>query len=334
MLGTAETRIETEATARAKYLAKGRAFCDVDDYGAKGDGTDDLDAFIAARDAANLAGHGRIYAGGKTYGLRDEFRLGSNNELFGAGKLRTTLRLTAAAPPSCALVTNADIAAGNIQVWVHDLALDLQCSSAWRCPSEATFPGGSRSSCLTFRNVQHGYVDRVLAINAGLHGFDITCASLHVPVRAACSRALPQERHADRCEASGFGDDGFTTHHSEHLFISNSYSHDPRNRGNQNGFEIDDGSRYVTLTNNTSENCFGGVEIKAHATASAAFGVIINGHRSIQDVRSYNWRHIGHHKLTDPMSQTARDIVATNLFSIRPATGSASMAATPPPGQS
>ncbi|MDF2855174.1 MAG: hypothetical protein K0Q87_1025, partial [Neobacillus sp.] len=115
-----------------------------------------------------------------------------------------------------------------------------------------------------------------------------------------------------------------TTHHSDYIMISNSHMCDPSGRShrkgssNSNGFEIDDGSRNVLLVNNSSARCFGGIEIKAHQNSSAASNVEMIGHISVNDNRSYNFRHIGHHKSTDIESKSAYHILATNLVSIAP----------------
>ena len=50
------------------------------------------------------------------------------------------------------------------------------------------------------------------------------------------------------------------------------------------------------LSDNRTEGNFGGVEIKAHAPASAPRCVFVNNHLSIEDTRAYNIRHIGHHR--------------------------------------
>ena len=52
----------------------------------------------------------------------------------------------------------------------------------------------------------------------------------------------------------------------------------------------------MSLVNNKTENCFGGLEIKAHEPTSAASDVVFNNHLDIRSIRSYNIRHIGHHK--------------------------------------
>ena len=74
------------------------------------------------------------------------------------------------------------------------------------------------------------------------------------------------------------------------------YAHTPTGGSNNNGIEIDDGSQYVFLSNNRTKGNFGGLEIKAHSNTSAASGVFVNGHVSIEDTRAYNIRHIGHHR--------------------------------------
>jgi hypothetical protein len=87
---------------------------------------------------------------------------------------------------------------------------------------------------------------------------------------------------------------------------------------NSNGIEVDDGSRNVWLVHNSTTRCFGGVEVKAHRTSSAGNNVQIVGHLSVNDNRSYNFRHIGHHKESDPDSKTASNIRATKIISIHP----------------
>src|SRR3954469_4047401 len=105
---------------------------------------------------------------------------------------------------------------------------------------------------------------------------------------------------------------------------SDSHMCDPSGRShkkgfsNSNGIEVDDGSRNVLLVHNSSARCFGGVEIKAHQNSSAASNIQIVGHVSVNDNRSFNFRHIGHHKSTDAESQTAYNIMALNLVAIAP----------------
>src|SRR5699024_1122590 len=124
--------------------------------------------------------------------------------------------------------------------------------------------------------------------------------------------------HIDNCEASGFGDDGITTHHSRYLVITNNYCHHATGGGNNNGIEIDDGSQQVMLDNNMIEMNYRGIEVKSHTPGSAPHSVMISNHMSIKDSRSYNIRHIGHHRAVYPISKTAHSVVMNISSSITP----------------
>lgn len=285
---------------------------DIRDFGAKVDGvTDDLDAIHAA-----IATGRPVYIPPGTTRIRSSVLMPSRQELFGAGMGRSVLKLTDTAPNGTWVVTNGDRPNGNTMIKVHDITLDWNYG-----PTRLGAAGGSRSSCLTFGNVSHSYVTRVEAIGCGQHGFDITNASIDYPYNGDGSPdAVGPSRYIylKECIARDWNDDGFTTHHSEYIFISNCYAEFPRQRGNNNAFEIDDGSRHIFLSQNTSRRCYAGIEIKAHDTASAGRDVHINGHMSIEDVRPYNWRHIGHHFAAEPESLSAFDITAQNLVAYHP----------------
>jgi hypothetical protein len=189
---------------------------------------------------------------------------------------------------------------------------------------EKTSAGNNRSSCLTFANVKYGWMMDLEGINPGLHCFDVSSTKYTYLGDGTRSKGGSSYIWLDNLNGHGYGDDGITTHHSENIFISNSHMCDPCGRShkhgfsNSNGIEIDDGSRNVWLWNNSTSRCFGGLEIKAHHTASAASNVHIVGHLSVNDNRAYNFRHIGHHKETDPVSKTAFHISATGIYAIAP----------------
>ena len=290
----------------------------VRDYGAVGDGqTDCTDAFQKA------IGRGerevRIPAG--VFIVRG-LRLPSWTRLVGAGKGRTILKLHPDAPRRSRLITNRNYWTGNRNIAVEHLTLDWHIERLGDIANTAT--GGNYSSCLTYANVLYGWVKDVDALNPGLHCFDITAPLYNYAGDGLRGKKGSRFVWLDGVTGSGFGDDGFTTHHSDYIFISNSHFSDPSGRShepgfsNSNGFEVDDGSRHVWLVNNSSARCFGGIEIKAHADSSAASGVHISGHLSVHDNRSFNFRHIGHHKKEDPESRSAFAIRAQKLVSIEP----------------
>ncbi|WP_409298692.1 glycosyl hydrolase family 28-related protein [Peribacillus sp. SCS-26] len=290
----------------------------VKDYGAFGDGvTDDTEAFRRA--IGN--GRARVKIPQGIYIVKG-IKLPSWTILEGEGKGMTTLKLHENAPKSEWVITNKHHFTGNRCILVQNMSLDWNVE---RIPAgRKTAAGNNRSSCLTYANVKYGWVKNVEAINAGLHAFDVSSAVYTYLGDGTRARKGSSYIWLDGLNGYGFGDDGVTTHHSDNILISNSHMCDPSGRAhkrgfsNSNGFEVDDGSRNVWLVNNSSTRCFGGVEIKAHHNSAAASNVYITGHISIHDNRSYNFRHIGHHKLEDPKSLTAYNIRAACLVAIAP----------------
>lgn len=290
----------------------------VTDFGAIGDGkTDCTNAFQKA------IGNGRVkvLVPQGVYVVK-EIRLPSWTQLVGAGKGVTTIRLHNQAPKGTRLVTNASHWRGNHHILVQGLSVDWNVERLGDAAKTSTW--GNHSSCLTYANVTYGWVKDVEAINPGLHGFDISSTLYNYAGDGYRARGSSKYVWLDNLTGYGFGDDGITTHHSDYILISNCHMCDPSGRAhkkgfsNSNGIEVDDGSRNVVLINNSTARCFGGIEIKAHQNSSAASNVIIVGHISVNDNRSYNFRHIGHHKSTDAESKSAYNIMAVNLASIAP----------------
>ncbi|SFB07585.1 Pectate lyase superfamily protein [Bacillus sp. cl95] len=290
----------------------------VADFGAVGDGiTDNTEAFKRA------IGNGRVKicipAG---VFITKGIKLPSWTCFTGAGKGKTVLKLHNNAPKRAWLLTNSHHWRGNRNIFIQGMSLDWNIERLGIV--EKTSSGNNFSSCLTFAHVMYGWVKDVEAINPGLHCFDVSSSYYDYSGDGFRARGPSRFIWLDNLNGSGFGDDGITTHHSDNIFISNCHMCDPSGRShrkgfsNSNGIEIDDGSRNVWLLNNSSSRCFGGIEIKAHYNSSAACNVQIIGHLSINDNRSYNFRHIGHHSHTDPESKTAYNIKATNLIAIAP----------------
>lgn len=301
-----------------RLLKRVRRTVNVKDYGAIGDGkTDDTEAFKKA------IGNGRVrvYIPAGVF-VTKGLRLPSWTYLEGKGKGTTVIKLHHAASKGTRLITNANYWCGNRNIYIQGMTLDWNVERLG-C-EQKTCTGGNYSSCLTFAHVTFGWVKDVSALNPGLHCFDISSPAYSYAGDGTRARGGSKYIWLDNLNGSGFGDDGVTTHHSENILISNCHMCDPSGRAhkrgfsNSNGIEIDDGSRNVWLVNNSTARCFGGVEVKAHHNSSAASNVQIIGHLSVNDNRSYNFRHIGHHTSTDPESRTAYDIRATNIVSIAP----------------
>ncbi|WP_340033086.1 peptidase G2 autoproteolytic cleavage domain-containing protein [Bacillus sp. FSL K6-0138] len=288
----------------------------VDDFGAVPDGeTDSTEAFRKAVGDGNV----RVHLSAGTYVVRGA-KLPSWTYLIGQGKGVTILKLHEDTPASEWVITNADYENGNRNIFVQGMSLD------WNPDRQGGVgaTGGQHSSCLTFANVKFGWVKDVEAINAGLHGFDITAPTYDHLASTQYTKDGCRYIWLDNCVAYGAGDDGITTHYSEYIFISNSYSFDqrgtahPKGQSNSNGIEIDDGSKHVWLINNFTSGNIRGVEVKAHKEWPAARNVHVIGHVSYHDVRCFDLRHIGHHKAEDPESTTAYDVTLTDCTAIEP----------------
>lgn len=290
----------------------------VTEFGAVGDGkTDCTKAFQRAIGNGKV----RVIIPAGTYIVKG-LQLPSWTWLVGEGKGKTILKLHPDAPKSSWLVTNSDHKKGNHHLFVEEMSLDWHVERLGEV--ERTSVGGNRSSCLTYANVTYGWVKNVEAINPGLHCFDVSSTLYNYSGDGYRARGGSQYIWLDGLNGYGFGDDGITTHHSDDIWISNSHMCHPSGKAhkkgysNSNGIEVDDGSQNVLLVNNSTARCFGGVEVKAHHNSSAATNVHIVGHLSVNDNRSFNFRHIGHHQKQDPESKTAYNITASRIVAIAP----------------
>jgi len=147
------------------------------------------------------------------------------------------------------------------------------------------------------------------------------------------------------CYARGAGDDNITSHFSSEILITGCKSEYPSGHlvaSNTNCIEIDDGSRNVTLTNNT---CIGGVkgmQIKGHHYAPAPYNITIDGARIINcaeplDIKHQEWGYLwestetGGGTFTNPAGQirtgshaytggspTAKNVSVSNVQIIAP----------------
>lgn len=288
------------------------------DFGAIGDGKTDC---TAAFKKAIGTGKVKVFVPAGVFITRG-IRLPSWTFLVGAGKGITTIKLHDGAEKGTRLVTNTNHWRGNDHIFVGAMSLNWNVERLGTAAKTSTW--GNHSSCLTYANVTYCWVRDVEAINPGLHCFDVSSTLYNYGGDGYRARGGSKYVWLDGLNGYGFGDDGITTHHSDNILISQCHMSDPCGRAhmkgfsNSNGIEIDDGSQNVLLVCNSTSRCFGGVEIKAHQNSSAASNIQIVGHISVNDNRSYNFRHIGHHKSTDTESKTAYNILATNLVAIAP----------------
>lgn len=287
----------------------------VNDYGA--DPTGEQDSTQAFKEAVR-GGNVHVHMTAGIYKVTG-IKLPNNTLLSGEGKDITTIKFADETPAENIVITNEDMSGNAHNIGIKDFTVN---GNKWRQNKKFSASGGSLSSNVRFAGVKHGFANNVKSIDSLLHGFDITYASDDYFYQGDGVRVNEELEskyiHIDNCEASGFGDDGITTHHSRYLLITNNYSHHATGGGNNNGIEIDDGSQHIMLDNNKTEMNFGGIEVKAHAPTSAPNNILISNHMSIHDSRAYNLRHIGHHRAGDPKSKTAHSLVLNNCTAVEP----------------
>lgn len=302
---------------RAELLKKIQRIVNVDDFG--GDPTGQKDSTKAFQDALGT-GNVLVTMSAGTY-LTTGIKMPNNSRLVGQGKDITTIKFMDSTPAQNIGITNLKMSGNAQNISLENFTFD---GNKFRQDKKLKPTGGSLSSNIRFAGVTNGYIYNVKSHSALLHCIDTTYASDDYYYEGDGNRvpySLESKHiHIDDCEVYGCGDDGITTHHSRYITISNCYAHDPTiSGGNNNGIEIDDGSQFVFLSDNKTYRNYGGLEIKAHATASASRCVFVNNHLSIEDTRAYNIRHIGHHRAkTDAKSKTAYDVSLNNCVALRP----------------
>ena len=147
------------------------------------------------------------------------------------------------------------------------------------------------------------------------------------------------------CYAKGAGDDNITTHFSAEVLITGCTSEYPCGKlvgTNSNCYEIDDGSRNVTLTDCTALGGCKGIQIKGHHYAPAPYNVTVDGVRIINcaqglDIKHMSWGNLwtntstGGGTITNPAGQiktgsitytggspTAKNVSVSNVQIIAP----------------
>lgn len=160
--------------------------------------------------------------------------------------------------------------------------------------------GGILGTNVSIVNSSQIHISNVRSINAVQHCFDVTAPYYG---NAGDGAIIPNPSEFvwfENCFADKHGDDGFTTHGSGKIWFTNchakgSWKDDLVSYLNCNGFEIDDYSYDVTLTNCHAEGNAHGFEVKAHGNMSAGQNVRLIGCTAERNEVNFSLRHIGHH---------------------------------------
>jgi hypothetical protein len=184
--------------------------------------------------------------------------------------------------------------------------------------------GGIYGTNISVVNSTQIRISGVRSVNAVQHCFDITTPYYGNAGDGAIIPNPSEYVWLENCFADRHGDDGFTTHGSGKIWFTNchakgSWKNDLADYFNCNGFEIDDYSYDVTITNCHAEGNAHGFEVKAHGNMSAATNVRLIGCTAERNEINFSLRHIGHHSHLSPApSKTAKNVQLIGCTSKHP----------------
>lgn len=312
----------------AVYAKLNRINIDIRDFGAKGDGkTDDTKAFEEALKCEGAS----IFVPEGTY-LVHEIRMPSRRRIYGEG-FKSIIKQHPDATGEKNVITSYDHSKRTEYIFIENLYID----GNKRRGVEKQSQSGARSSGVCIANTYYAKVENVMTYDTTKHGFDVTSPEYN-KVGDPPTKYQPNGSRfvwIQNCKATKFGDDGFTTHFSQYIFIDNCHSYDGDgsifDTGNtgSNNFEVDDGSSHVWLTNCLSERAVRGFEVKGHGRSPASDNVNILNCVSYQDCRAFDLRHIDHTRAHHPYSASAYHVNISNCVAIHPRYTSKNVGLTP-----
>lgn len=239
-----------------------------------------------------------------TYNIK-YIKIPTNSSLVGSGR-GTVFNVIADGNTIHNIITNSDYDNGNTNILIKNFSL--------KCNRLTTTPPNGYGSGLTFANVKNGICENVYVENPSLHCFDVMADKTYQLLDVAYpNNATYDENKRSRfivfkdCEGIGAGDDNFTCHYSDYITFMNcqSYANHPPQAGesdNRNGFEVDDGSKSVTLINCYTTGNARGFEVKAHAHSPAPENVTLDGCVAEKCSIGFQLRHLGHHSADEPVT--------------------------------
>lgn len=292
----------------------------VKDYGAKGDGsTDDYSAITSAIAAA--AGKTLVFPKG-TYSVTQTIVFDQSDSIVrGVGDVTITMPDDVNRTWSVANVGKSTIDSANAispveRVLIENITFDFNNNRR----TVTTGTGSNKDdayekNAFTIANAKYITLRNCRFLNGWRH-----CLDISTPIKKSVVGLTSEEKllqmpvlpniggteifgaqyiTIDGCYFKGGGDDNLTTHYCSDVLITNCWSETPYGGygvggGNHNGFEIDDGSRNVTISNSTAFKCMSGIEVKAHDYAPPPYNVIIDAMRIINctsaiEIHHTNW---------------------------------------------
>ena len=297
----------------------------VEDYGAVGDGTtDDTDSIQNALDKSSAR---RIFFPKGTYMVSKTIEIPSQTHIFGEGK-NTVIKMKDNVGRDTTLMRTGKRGSKREHIIIRDMTLDFN-KVRWNVSGGETlkdteFDGGDQDNDQTTLSIcfsEYVLVKNVRCLDGYKHCIDITS-----PRYPQNDNGTTYDNDSSRyvtienCFASGAGDDNITTHFSSNILITGCRSITPsgvRTGNNSNCFEIDDGSRNVTMTNNVARKGNKGLQVKGHEYAPAPYNVTVDGLRVINCARGIDIKHLEFDSVNTP-SPNAKNIKLSNIEVLSP----------------
>jgi len=293
----------------------------VKDYGATGDGSTDDYASITSAIAA-AAGKTLIFPKG-TYSVSQTIIFDQSDSIVrGEGQVTITMpasthRNWAVANVGKSTVGSANAFAPVERVLIENITFDFNDDRRDSVSgTQSSLDDAYKKNACTIANAKYITMRNCRFLNGFRHCLDIT-----TPIKKALSNALTEQQKflqmpvlpniggtelfgaqyitIENCYFKGGGDDNLTTHYCSDVLITGCRSESPHGgysdtgSGNHNGYEIDDGSRNITLTNSVAIKCMSGIEVKAHEYFPAPYNITIDAIRVVNCTSSIEIHHTG-----------------------------------------
>jgi Pectate lyase superfamily protein len=198
-------------------------------------------------------------------------------------------------------------------------ALTIRCSEYTYSVSTNTV--GCSLGILAASN---GLVERVTAKNAAKHSCDVSGSVYSIGPGTIAGDAItyyppsPARNIIIRdCIFTGGGDDNWTSHGVENVWIDRCVSHSSNGTlipTNSNAYEVDDASRNVWLTDCHGYNVINGIEVKAHDFEPAANHVFIKNFIGSYCETGFDCHHTAHGDTAQPISPTGGRVVIDGMI--------------------
>ena len=294
----------------------------VKDYGALGNGiNDDTDSIQNALDKSSGK---RVYFPKGTYMVSKTIEIPSNTLIFGEGE-STVIKMKGNVGRDTTLMRTGKRGSKREHIVIRDMTLDFN-RVRWNVSGGETLKDtdgldqDNDQTTLSICFSEYVLVTNERCLDGYKHCIDITAPRYQDSDGTTYDNEPSRYVTIENCFASGAGDDNITTHFSSNILITGCRSITPsgvRTGNNSNCFEIDDGSRNVTMTNNVAVKGNKGLQIKGHDYAPAPYNVIVDGYRAINCARGVDIKHLGFDSVNKP-SPNAKNIKLSNIEVISP----------------